>query len=66
MDEQATAGEIHCPAQTAQDLQCIDCFACNGNARELSLPMARSVFAQPHGLQAESRWNKFMGSYENG
>lgn len=66
MNEQPIAGEIHCPAQTTQDLQCVDCFACNGNDRELSLPMARSVFAQPHGLQAESRWDKFLGGYNHG
>lgn len=64
IDEIPVAGETHCPAQTSAAKQCIDCFACNGNARELSQPAARSIFAVPHGLQAESRWNKFMGGYD--
>lgn len=63
-DEKPAAGETQCPAQTSVDKQCVDCFACNGNDRELAQPAARSIFALPHGLQAESRWNKFMGGYD--
>lgn len=67
-DDLPTVAEIHCPAQREEALgrvvQCVDCFACNGNNRELTKPAARSIFALPHGLQAESRWNKFMGGYE--
>lgn len=64
-DELPVLGETHCPAQTQTNKQCIDCFACNGNDRDISQPAARSIFALPHGLQAESRWNKFMGGYDN-
>lgn len=67
-DDTPTAQEIHCPAQREEQLgrlvQCVDCFACNGNERQIGQPMARSIFALPHGLQAESRWSKFMGGYE--
>ena len=62
-DEQPSPGEIHCPAQLDPNTQCIDCFACNGNARGLEQPAAHSIFALPHGLQAESRWKKFIAEY---
>ena len=64
-DEKPTAGEIHCPAQTTAAKQCIDCFACNGNERAIDAKAAHSIFELPHGLQAESRWNKFMKGYDN-